>query len=143
MTDEQRPTCSAGDIDPQDWFIRSDGKQYSDDEFLTEAERRGIARSVLPIVGETSEEHEARVSSAINAAIGNRRRAALVRRRKAKEACWSCPLRQQCLEMALERNEVHGTWGGFYEEELREIRQEQARRRRRKGQQENPIQEES
>lgn len=131
MTDN--PLCSALDVDPQDWFIRSDGKQYTDDEFLTVGERAGVARSVLPIAGETHEEHESRVTSAVNAAVGNRRRAALIRRRKAKDSCWSCPMRQECLEQALSRIETHGTWGGYYEEELAEIRKEQARRRRRKS----------
>ena len=125
--------CNSPDADPQDWFIRSDGKQYSFDQFLTDAEKAGVARSVLPIGGETFEEHEARVKSATKAAESNRRRAALTRRRKAKEACFTCPIQDSCLGQALDRGETHGTWGGYLEEELAEIRREQARRRRRRG----------
>lgn len=122
--------CSASGIDPDDWFIGRDGKQYPDDEFLTEAERRGISRSVLPIGGETAEAHQERVDRALRAAEADRRRAALQRRRKAREACYSCPLRGECLDQALREEQNHGTWGGYYEEELREIRREISRRKR-------------
>lgn len=126
--------CADRSNDPNDWFIRADGKQYTDDDFLTEDDRRGIARSVLPIGGETAEEHEARVKRALNAAIGNRRRAALARRRNAKSLCvLECQMRVECLTAALDRNETHGTWGGLLEEELVETRREQARRRRRRA----------
>lgn len=123
--------CADPANDPQDWFIRPDGKQYADDQFLTPAERDGVARSVLAIGGETFEEHEARVGRAIRAAISNRQRAAQARRRRAKEACRSCPIMNQCMTQALDNREVHGTWGGLYEEELAEVRKIQDRRRRR------------
>lgn len=129
----QLSPCADRTNDPNDWHIRPDGKQYSDDDFLTEGERRGVARSVIPISGETFEEHETRVRSALSAAVNNRKRAALIRRRKAKESCLGCPIRENCLAGALERNETHGTWGGFLEEELAEIRKVQARRRRRRA----------
>ena len=124
--------CADRKNDPNDWFIRPDGKQYTDDEFLTEDERRGVSRSVLPIGGETAEDHEARVKRAINAAIGNRRRAALARRRAAQSLCRTCPIMIECMTRALDDNETHGTWGGLLEEELAETRREQARRRRRR-----------
>jgi len=132
VTDATTP-CLDRKTDPNDWFIRPDGKQYSDDDFLTQGERRGVARSVIPISGETYEEHEARVRAALSAAIGGRKRAALIRRRKAKEACFGCEIRDTCLEQAIERSETHGTWGGLLEEELDEVRKEQARRRRRRA----------
>ncbi len=125
--------CADRTNDAQDWFIRPDGKQYSDDSFLTEGERHGVARSVIPISGETYDEHEARVESALRAANANRKRASLARRRKAKDLCFECPIRETCLTQALENNETHGTWAGFFEEELAEIRREQARRRRRRA----------
>lgn len=125
--------CADPVNDPNDWFIRADGKQYTDDDFLTEDERRGISRSVLPIGGETAEEHEARVKRAINAAVSNRRRAALARRRAAKSLCQRCPIMIECMSAALDRNETHGTWGGLLEEELAETRKERARRRRRRA----------
>lgn len=127
------PQCARPDVDPQDWFIRSDGKQYTDDGLLTAGERTGVARSVIPIAGETFEEHEARVKSAVSAAVNNRKRAALIRRRKAKDLCRECPIMVECLSAALDRREIHGTWGGLYEEELAEVRKEQARRERRRA----------
>lgn len=124
--------CARPENDPQDWFIRADGKQYTDDEFLTEDERSGVARSVLPIGGETAEEHEDRVKRALTAANNNRKRAALARRRTAKSLCGECPIKESCFAQALDQGQQHGTWGGFFEEELAEIRKEQARRRRRR-----------
>lgn len=126
--------CADRTNDPQDWFIRADGKQYSDDDLLTEVERRGISRTVLAIGGETAEEHEIRVERALNAARSNRKRIMLARRRRAKSLCWAeCPIQDACLAQALGRGEMHGTWGGYLEEELAEVRKEQARRRRRAG----------
>lgn len=125
--------CADRTNDPNDWFIRPDGRQYTDEDLLTETERHGVARSVLPIGGETFEEHEKRVNDALDAARSNRRRQALARRRQAKSLCFACPVQTECLTGALERGEIHGTWGGYLEEELVEIRKEQARRRRRKG----------
>jgi WhiB family redox-sensing transcriptional regulator len=37
--------------------------------------------------------------------------------RVAKEVCRSCPVRAQCLEMALEHEEPVGVWGGLSETE--------------------------
>lgn len=123
--------CSDPANDPNDWFISKDGKQYADDEFLTAAERAGLEKSVLPIEGESAEDHQARVDKAIYQAESARKRANLQRRRHAKEACQTgCYFRTQCLDQALNNNEVHGTWGGYYEEELRAIRIEIARRKR-------------
>lgn len=74
------------DGNPDDWFIRRDGKQYDDD--------------VLE---------------------GEETRQALVRRRQAREACYGCPVRNGCLRTALETRPSAGTWGGYYEEELRKL----------------------
>lgn len=51
-------------------------------------------------------------------------REALVRRRHARDKCHvDCYLRVQCLTIALSKPEpTHGTWGGYYPEELRQIR---------------------
>lgn len=125
--------CADRKNDPQDWFIRADGKQYPFDDLLTQPERRGISRSVLPIGGETAEEHEVRVERALNAAVNNRKRIALARRRRALSLCWSeCPIREACFTTQMEQRSVHGTWGGFLEEEWEEIRREQTRRSRRR-----------
>ena len=126
-------TCSDRTNDPNDWFIRPGGKQYLDEDFLSETERAGVARSVLPIGGETHDEHEGRVQSALEAARSNRRRQALARRRAAKSLCRQCPIMVACMTRAIDDNETIGTWGGLFEEELAEVRREQARRRRRKS----------
>lgn len=32
---------------------------------------------------------------------------------KAQKLCWSCPVRQQCLDYAIENCEMYGIWGGM------------------------------
>jgi WhiB family transcriptional regulator, redox-sensing transcriptional regulator len=46
---------------------------------------------------------------------------------RAKAMCARCPIRQQCLDYAIDSHEVYGIWGGTSEEERRLIA---ARRRR-------------
>lgn len=112
--------CSVSET-PDDWFIGRDGKQYPDEEFLTADEKRRIRRSVLGIRGETPEQHEARASRAINAATNDRRRRSLGARRRAREACLACPIRVACLDEAIDKQHDHGTWGGLFEEDRREL----------------------
>lgn len=116
----QKTPCETS---PEDWFIQKDGKQYRDDDFLTDAEVRGLTRSVLRIDGETAEEHRDRVDRAIATAEADRKRAALQRRRHAREACHlECPLRLQCLGLGMmPENLEHGIWGGYYAEERQQI----------------------
>ena len=38
--------------------------------------------------------------------------------------CERCPVQAQCLDYALERNEVFGVWGGYSQRELRLLRRE-------------------
>ena len=45
----------------------------------------------------------------------------------AKAVCARCPVAQQCLEYALERNDQNGIWGGLSPEERKMIRRERAR----------------
>lgn len=40
-------------------------------------------------------------------------------RRPARNLCMSCPVRERCLQEALERKEIWGVWGGCDEAELR------------------------
>ena len=42
--------------------------------------------------------------------------------KEAKAVCAKCPVIEQCLDHALERNEGHGTWGGMNAEERRALR---------------------
>jgi WhiB family redox-sensing transcriptional regulator len=41
---------------------------------------------------------------------------------EAKSICRRCPVKEQCLEYALENHELHGVWGGRSQSELRRIR---------------------
>lgn len=50
------------------------------------------------------------------------------RTRAAKKVCWVCPVREQCLDYALETGSRWGIWGGMTEKERRN-----ARRRRRRA----------
>jgi WhiB family redox-sensing transcriptional regulator len=42
--------------------------------------------------------------------------------REAKRVCAGCPVRLQCLEMALQNDERFGIWGGLSERERRRVR---------------------
>lgn len=61
-------------------------------------------------------------------------KAALRRRRHAKDACFTeCYFRTQCLSLAIVDNPpTHGIYGGYYPEELREIRRLRDERQRRR-----------
>lgn len=39
--------------------------------------------------------------------------------KQAKRICWRCPVRERCLEYALEAGEEHGVWGGLSTSERR------------------------
>jgi WhiB family redox-sensing transcriptional regulator len=43
------------------------------------------------------------------------------RETKAKEICFVCPVRRECLEFALRVREPHGIWGGLTEAERRRL----------------------
>lgn len=49
--------------------------------------------------------------------------------RPAKRVCAGCPVRQECLDYALEHDEAFGVWGGLSARERRDI----ARSRRREA----------
>lgn len=40
----------------------------------------------------------------------------------AKQVCRACPVKAECLEMALVNNERYGIWGGVAERERRKLR---------------------
>lgn len=42
--------------------------------------------------------------------------------RPAKAICATCPVKQQCLDFALESGEQHGVWGGTSERQRRRMR---------------------
>ncbi|MFB7597772.1 WhiB family transcriptional regulator [Streptomyces sp. NPDC056160] len=55
---------------------------------------------------------------------------ALVQTEQAKAVCHRCPVREQCLEWALETEQTLGVWGGTSENERRALRRRTAARRR-------------
>lgn len=118
MTDVHTPCMDA----PDDWFIDKDGRQYVDDEILTEVEKRAIIDEIL------AESDDGDWADRADAAIALEERVRLnenlVRRRHAKDACYTtCYFRTQCLSLALGPDGPnHGTWGGYHQEELRQIR---------------------
>nr|WP_197702423.1 MULTISPECIES: WhiB family transcriptional regulator [Corynebacterium] len=44
--------------------------------------------------------------------------------REAKRICQGCPVRDDCLEFALEHDERFGIWGGLSERERRRLKRE-------------------
>ena len=55
---------------------------------------------------------------------------ALVQIEKAKQVCFECDARVECLDFALSTNQDSGVWGGLSEEERRAIRRQRAARAR-------------
>lgn len=51
----------------------------------------------------------------------------------AKAICKGCPVRQECLEYAVELKEYHGVWGGASERERRQIIRQRTDRSQAKG----------
>lgn len=125
---ELRLPCSEGESD--DWFIGRDGKQYPDDDLLTDDDRLAILEDANE-QGLEGDERVDFIEKAQDRAEQDARTKALQRRRHAREACHTdCLFRTRCLDKALNEGHVHGTWGGYYEEEIREIRREIERRKR-------------
>lgn len=50
-----------------------------------------------------------------------RREEKAAREVRAKAICARCPVRETCLEFALQIREAHGVWGGMNEQERRQI----------------------
>lgn len=123
-----RLPCAESDT-PEDWFISRDGRQYTDDEYLTDQQMEAIAILVVRRWG-TGPGLYRRIVDAIVEGEEQAKDAALVRRRHAKDACFvECLFRERCLDRALTEGHEHGTWGGYYEEELRILRKKIARRK--------------
>ena len=58
-----------------------------------------------------------------------KRREKDAREARAKRLCHVCPVRESCLEYALETRETHGVWGGMNETERRGLLRERERAR--------------
>jgi hypothetical protein len=120
--------CSDPSNDPNDWFIEKDGKQYRDDSVLPEEQVKAIL-----ISAHGHDLSEAEALALVDAAEDEKIRLNLIRRRKARDACYDCPIRLECLGQRLEAKIEFGIWGGYYPEELRKIEDERAARSRRRG----------
>lgn len=116
--------CADDANDPDDWFVSKDGTQYAwepliDDDFWELVQYAARADGIEP---PTREEAEARA-----------RKAALIRRRQARDLCHTaCERRLECLGTAIDGtlDVEHGIRGGYYPEQLRKIVTERDRRRR-------------
>jgi WhiB family redox-sensing transcriptional regulator len=58
---------------------------------------------------------------------------ALVQQEQAKAVCRRCPVREECLEWALDTGQAIGVWGGTSENERRALKRRAAAARRRTG----------
>ncbi|AEN08330.1 MULTISPECIES: WhiB family transcriptional regulator [unclassified Streptomyces] len=58
---------------------------------------------------------------------------ALVQAEEAKAVCRTCPVREQCLEWALENGQDSGVWGGLGETERRALKRRSRRQARSHG----------
>lgn len=112
--------CSSPANSPDDWFIEKDGKQYPDDALLSEEEVNAASCDQDGNLLGSADEIEAAVEVAEAEAL----KAALRRRRHAKDKCFvECYFRTQCLSLALgDTPPTHGIYGGYYREELDKIR---------------------
>ncbi len=52
------------------------------------------------------------------------------REARAKVVCQSCPVREPCLEFAMETNQKYGIWGGHTDKERASLKRRRARARR-------------
>lgn len=124
MTDYVVP-CESPENDPNDWFIEKNGRQYDWDNLLTPEQRHAIIDADYEGSNQMSvEELDATIDAALAEAEAEALKQALQKRRHARDKCHvECYFRTQCLTIALTEPEPrHGTWGGYYPEELRKIR---------------------
>lgn len=119
--------CQDPRNDPNDWFIERDGRQYPDDTLvsLEEAEAEHAKRladdpeATITVAEVFDDLHEAAL------------KAALRRRRHAKDACYSCVIRTWCLGQGMQDGRRdYGTMGGYYPEERKAIQREIGKRAR-------------
>lgn len=112
-----RTPCNDPANDPEDWFISKNGRQYADEALVSE--------EYADIIVEWAAIDGVDPGLALELTEELLVKDALVRRRHAKDACFTqCYFRTQCLQLALdgEAGPESGTWGGYLEEELHQIR---------------------
>lgn len=52
------------------------------------------------------------------------------REMQAKSICHTCPVKESCLEFAMETNQKYGIWGGMTDKERASLKRRRARARR-------------
>lgn len=125
MTDQIRLPCRDEGANPDDWFITREGKQYSADDVIAPEDMLALVDEWDPNHEKPAEDRDAFAAAAEREA----KSAALIQRRKARDLCHTdCLFRTRCLDMALTDGHEHGTWGGYYEEQIRAIRKAIAER---------------
>jgi len=118
VNDAKTP-CSAK---PDQWYTERDGRRYDDESLLTESQIRDLTESVgsmYPDYSPSAVMEE--VESAVDEATAEATRVRLVERRQARDACFGCEVRLQCLDLALKNREQYGIWGGYFPEQRRAI----------------------
>lgn len=117
--------CADGQSDPNDWFIGKDGKQYPDDELP------GLAEAIQALEVETLEKGRLPTPREYARVEDDVLREQLRKRRHAVDRCHlECYWRTHCLDIALREGHRSGTWGGYTEEQLKELRLEIDRRKK-------------
>lgn len=120
---EAKTPCSAN---PDQWYTERDGRRY-DDELLISQEQIDEIAATLP-EGEPGRPTIEAFDKAVDEATDEVVRKRLIERRQAREACFACPVRLVCLDIALSRREQYGIWGGYFPEQRRAIERELDRR---------------
>ncbi|ROS78570.1 transcription factor WhiB [Cellulomonas sp. PhB143] len=108
----------------------SDGDFPSDVGHRPAVEQQGQLAPVLPLFGQAQDEIDETL-------LGWQERALCAQTdpeaffpekggstREAKKVCVGCPVRQECLEYALENDERFGIWGGLSERERRRLKRQ-------------------
>lgn len=113
-----RTPCSEN---PDQWYTERDGRRYDDEPLLSEQE-------IQAIMADLDGESISIVEEAVDEATAEVVRQRLIERRQARDACFTCPVRLQCLDYALARREQYGIWGGYFPEQRRAIERELDRR---------------
>lgn len=127
MNDEIQTPCKTGD--PEHWFISRNGRQYGDDALLP-PEALAIVREAADDEGIDTAHADRLYEETVAMLETAELKARAMLRRHAKDACFTqCPVRLWCLDKAMREGHEHGTWGGYYEEELDKMRAELNRRR--------------
>lgn len=107
--------------DPAAWFLEKDGRQYRDEPVVSQLE--------LEVVMLAAEADEADPDEAVKDAVDEKIRTNLIARRKAREACFDCKLRLECLDTRLTKFPgSDGIWGGYFPEDLKVLDDELKKR---------------